>query len=65
MLTIKGYKDAQARTWYVGDPWPETTGYGVEIRADGHELTWLMDAIREGRAKATAQYYKETWGSHK
>ena len=63
MLAIKTYNDKTWQEWHVGDgPLPDTTGYGVEIRADGHELTWLMDAIREGQAKATAQYFKETWG---
>lgn len=48
-------------TWEMA-PLPDTTGPVVTIQADGHELTWLMDAIREGKNKATIQYYKETWG---
>lgn len=64
MLSIKGYKDNRWKDWHVGDGHlPETTGYGVEIRADGHELTWLMDCIRLGQSEATKQYFKETWGT--
>lgn len=63
MLLIRGYKDTRWQEWHVGDgPFPSTLGPGVEIKADGHELTWLMDAIQEGKNKATVQYYKETYG---
>lgn len=58
MLCIKGRENIW-KEWHVGDgPLPEVEGPVITIQADGHELTWLNEAIEIGKNIATKNYYK-------
>lgn len=63
MLYIKT-SPTTGRTWHVGGgvPYFGDCGPVVEIQVDGHELQWLIAAMKAGAAEADKDYYQTVWG---
>ena len=64
MLSIKNVGNGKWTNWHVGKSLPDLYKFGrvVTIQADGHELTWLVRAIKCGADTATKEYYETVWG---